>query len=78
MGFEVRGVWYGMLHVVGDEGMDCRRVLRISVDAELEADLFDRGSGAFQVRFGLGTRDKADGDFFVGSRITQVSKLASG
>ena len=47
-------------------------------DAEPDVDRFDRGIGALQVRFGLGMRDNADGDFFVGSRIRQVSKLASG
>lgn len=74
----VRGVWYGILQVVGDDGRDCRRVLRINVEAELEVDLFERGRGVFHVRFGLGMRDSAEGDFFVGSRMTQVSKLARG
>lgn len=74
----MRGVWYGILQVVGDDGMDCRRVLRINVEVELEVDLFGRGRGVFHVQLGLGISDNADGDFFVGSRMTQVSKLARG
>lgn len=29
----------------GDEGIDCRRVLRINVDAEADVDRFERGMG---------------------------------
>jgi hypothetical protein len=61
----------------GEDGIDIRRVLRINVDAEVEVDRFERGVGEFPYRFGfdVGMRDNAEGDFFVDSRIRQVSKL---
>ena len=61
----------------GEEGIDCRRVLRINAEAEAEVDRFERGMGECPLRFGFdeGMRDNAEGVFLVGSRMTQVSKL---
>jgi hypothetical protein len=61
----------------GEDGIDIRRVLCINVDADGELHRFKRSVGDVPCRFGFDVvmRDNAEGDFFVDSRIRQVSKL---
>lgn len=76
MALEFRGVWFDGELPGSNEGTDLRRALRISVEAGFPLDLVERAIVASFPGFGLGMRDNAEGDFFVGSSKTQVEKLA--